>query len=80
MRTIGNNIPLNGSEYDSEENTATYYEDGFSVATLNFNTDEFEDLKEMTTEDEEFYYSEMSKSKNEYEYNGSMVLTESDYR
>lgn len=66
MRTFGNNNPFNGSEYYPENNTASYYVDGYVVAHLDFNTDTFEQEEDMTDDDADFYYDEMTRDKNTY--------------
>lgn len=55
-----------GAYYDWTANISTYYADGFSIATLNHDSEVFEDLEEMTEEDKDFYYTEMNNNRDEY--------------
>lgn len=67
MRTILNNTPLTGATYNSYEQISEYYLNGISVASLTFSTDEFESDEDVSEEDKDFYYSEMTKEKQAYE-------------
>lgn len=59
MRTIGNNIPFTGAEYNSENDTAEYFDKGFTIATYNYNNGEFEDLEGLTDDQWESVRHEM---------------------
>ena len=71
---------LNGVIYYPENNTASYYIKGEIIASLDFNTDHFEDYADLSTEDYSGVYSDMTDSKEEYEYQVSQILVESDYK
>ena len=60
MRTTGNNMPFTGSEYDNDNGIASYYIDGYLVATLEVSTDVFEDHEEMTEENKQLCYLELT--------------------
>lgn len=53
-------------EHDSHENKSTYYVGKASVATLNFNSDEFECFEDCTEEEKDEMYSEMKKDREEF--------------
>lgn len=72
MKTIGNNIPFTGAEYHQHENEASYYIDGIEVASLEFDTDAFHS-QEMSEEDKDLVYAEMTKAKERFEYNVKMA-------
>lgn len=63
MKTTGNQKRFTGAEYNQYDNTATYYDNGYEVATLNFDTNEFEDHDEMTEQQKDDYYAEMVEVK-----------------
>ena len=71
---------LNGAIYNPEDNTASYYIKGEIIASLDFNTDHFEDYADLSTEDYNGVYSDMTDAKKEYEYQVSQILVESDYK
>ena len=50
-------------DYNGENNTSTYYEGKYAVATLNHNTDEFE-VFELGVDDEAIY-QEMTNNNND---------------
>jgi hypothetical protein len=68
MRTIGNNIPFTGTEYDNENDLAFYYEDGFLIATLEVSNDVLEFFDEMTEENKQLCYLEIIKKVNAWKY------------
>lgn len=55
-------------EYRPQENKTYYYIDGIEVASLDFNSDNFEINEEMdiTEEQGEVYYAEMIQDREEY--------------
>jgi hypothetical protein len=71
---------LNGAIYNPENNTSSYYIKGEIIASLDFNTDHFEDYADLSTEDYNGVYSDMTDVKKEYEYQVSQILVESDYK
>ncbi|MGB0896869.1 MAG: hypothetical protein ACPGRW_06075 [Flavobacteriaceae bacterium] len=54
-------------EYSEKENLGSVYEDGYCIATLDFNTDTFESFDEMEKEIEDDLYDEMEHARNTYE-------------
>lgn len=56
----------NTSYYDWTENISTYYIDGFSIATLDHSSDDFESIVYMSEKDKDYYYAEMQKKREEY--------------
>ena len=69
MRTTGNNIPFNGSEYDNENDIASYYIGGYLVATLDVGRDIFEDHEEISEEDKQLCYLEMINRVSDFKAN-----------
>lgn len=69
MRTIGNNIPFTGAEYNPEDNTAEYFVDGFAIATYDFDGGEWEDFEGMDDDEWEIVCGEMHKARDRYNEN-----------
>lgn len=67
METIFKTKIKQGADYDQYDNESAYYVNGFCVATLNHNSDEFNSHEDMTESDKDFYYAEMSKEKESFE-------------
>lgn len=55
----------NGVEYDYYSDMAEYYKDGYVVATLNFSADNFEQHEDMTEDEADTYYNEMTAERND---------------
>ena len=73
MKTILNNIPYTGAEYDNEYNKSSYYVNGFLVASLCFDKDLFETHDaSFSQEDLDCFHEEMVDSKERWEYNYKM--------
>ena len=68
------------AEYRPDTNTATFYIGAYVVATLEFDTDLFEQHEEQTEAESEYFYNQMVQEKINYEHQNSQILTISDYK
>jgi hypothetical protein len=55
------------TEFRADENAASVYDGKYCVATLNFNDDDFEAHDEMTEQEANEYYLQMTQEKEAYE-------------
>lgn len=53
-------------KYNQEDNTSETSRNGETIAKLNFNTDKFEAIEEMTGEEADEYYFEMYRDRRAY--------------
>ncbi len=68
------------AEYRPDTNKSSFYVGAYVVATLEFDTDLFEQHEEQTEAESEYFYNQMVQEKINYEYQNSQILTISDYK